>query len=61
MTGHRFLGDDPIAADFQAVGRNAKALFTLKVHRGIKLAEMEPGDDVAIRTTRVIDVRPGSR
>jgi len=34
---------------------------TLKVHRGIKLAEMEPGDDVAIRTTRVIDVRPGSR
>ena len=34
---------------------------TLKVHRGIKLAEMEPGDDVAIHTTRVIDVRPGSR
>ncbi len=34
---------------------------TLKVHRGIKLAEMEPGDDVVIRTTRVIDVRPGSR
>jgi hypothetical protein len=34
---------------------------TLKVHRGVKLAEMEPGDDVAIRTTRVIDVRPGSR
>ena len=34
---------------------------TLKVHSGIKLAEMEPGDDVVIRTTRVIDVRPGSR
>jgi len=34
---------------------------TLKVHRGIKLAEMEPGDDVAISTTRVIDVRPGAR
>lgn len=32
-----------------------------KVHRGVKLAEMEPGDDVAIRTTRVIDVRPGTR
>jgi hypothetical protein len=34
---------------------------TVKVHRGIKLADMEAGDDVVIRTTRVIDVRPGSR
>lgn len=34
---------------------------TFKVHRGVKLAEMEPGDDVAIRTIRVIDVRPGAR
>jgi len=32
---------------------------TLKVHRGINLAAMEPGDDVAVHTTRVIDVRPG--
>ena len=32
-----------------------------KIHRGIKLGLIEPGDDVAIRTVGVIRLRPGSR
>ena len=60
VSGARVLAVDPsyrlLTLEFNDGSRE-----TLKIHRGIKLADMEPGDDVAIYTTRVIDVRPGPR